>query len=386
MDRARRRIVEFGWSAEEEAFREAVRDFIRENLPEGWRTRVPGDEPYSDVTMNFCRKLAEKGWFAPHWPKAFGGGGDLSPWRFAILTEELWAAGEPRGSQYMNVNWIGPAIIAAGTEDQKRRFLPRIAAGEMLWCQGFSEPEAGSDLAALRTSARRDGDDYVIDGEKIWTSYAPGAHYCFLLARTSDEATGGGGISIFLTPMDAPGVGVKVIPTMLGIHEVHHLTFDNVRVSADDRLGEENAGWGLIRDALADERVGTPRHMRATAVLDSVVAQAQRQGRLSEADLSSIAQARAACAAARLMAYRFRQMRSSDPIEGEAYVARSAIVRAERAVAEVSANLGGADGLTKGSLHDGEFRTSLIAGLGGGAYEIQLNLIARLWLHLPKAA
>src|SRR5690349_10888335 len=106
--------MEFGWSPEEEAFRAEVRAFIEANLPAGWKTRVPGDEPRSDVTMGFCRKLAEKGWFAPHWPGEYGGGGDTSPWRFAILTEELWANGEPRGSQYMNVNWIGPAIISAG--------------------------------------------------------------------------------------------------------------------------------------------------------------------------------------------------------------------------------------------------------------------------------
>jgi alkylation response protein AidB-like acyl-CoA dehydrogenase len=378
--------MEFGWSAEEAAFRQEVRAFIDETLPEGWRTGVPGDEPYSDVTMGFCRKLAAKGWFAPHWPREYGGGGDLSPWRFAILTEELWANGEPRGSQYMNVNWIGPAIIGAGTDDQKRRFLPPIAAGEMLWCQGFSEPEAGSDLAALQTSARRDGDDYVINGEKVWTSYAAGAHYCFLLARTGDGATGGGGISIFLVPMDAPGVRVAVIPTMLAIHQIHHLTFEDVRVPVADRLGDENAGWSVIRDALADERVGTPRHMRAAAVLETVVTQAQRQGRIGAADVASIVQARAACAAARLMAYRFRQLRGEGQVEGEANVARAAIVRAERAVAEVAANLGGPEGLIAGSLYDGEFRTSLIAGLGGGAYEIQLNLIARLWLHLPKAA
>ncbi|MDB5445822.1 MAG: acyl-CoA dehydrogenase [Phenylobacterium sp.] len=378
--------MEFGWSQEEEAFRAELRAVIAETLPEGWRTRVPGDEPYSDVTLAFCRKLAAKGWFAPHWPTAYGGAGDASPWRFAILTEELWANGEPRGSQYMNVNWIGPALIAAGDEAQKRRFLPRIAAGEMLWCQGFSEPEAGSDLAALRTRAVRDGDGYVLDGEKIWTSYAAGAHYCFLLARTGEETGAAGGISIFLVPMDAPGVTVKVAPTMLGIHQVHHLTFENVRLSMDDRLGAENAGWAVIREALADERVGTPRHMRAAVVLEAVVAQAERQGRLGEADLASIAEARAACVAARLMAYRFRQLRSGGGVEGEANVARAAIVRAERAVAEVAGNLGGPEGLVSGSLHDGEFRTALIAGLGGGAYEIQLNLIARLWLHLPKAA
>ena len=378
--------MEFGWSESETAFRAEVRAFIAANLPAGWRTLVPGEEPYSDITLDFCRKLAARGWFAPHWPVEYGGAGDVSPWRFAILSEELWSNGEPRGSQYMNVNWIVPAIITAGNEEQKRRFLPQIASGEMLWCQGFSEPEAGSDLAALKTSARRDGDDYIINGEKVWTSYAAGAHYCFLLARTGEAQSGGGAISIFLVPMNAPGVSVKVIPTMLAIHQIHHLVFDHVRVSEADRLGAENAGWGVIRDALADERVGTPRHMRATVVLDAVVAEAGRRGRLSAADNASIVEARAACLAARLMAYRFRQLRGAGQLEGEPYVARGAIVRAERAVAEVAANLGGADSLIAGSLHDGEFRTSLIAGLGGGAYEMQLNLIARLWLRLPKTA
>jgi len=378
--------MEFGWTAEEVEFRQSVRDFIAANLPDGWRTKVPGDEPYSDVTLDFCRKLAAKGWFAPHWPRQYGGGGDESPWRFAILTEELWASGEPRGSQYMNVNWIGPAIIAHGTDEQKQRFLPRIAAGEMLWCQGFSEPEAGSDLASLQTAATLEGDHYVITGQKIWTSYAAGAHYCFLLARTASDRQGGGGISIFLVPMDAPGVKVEVIPTMLGIHQVHRMTFDHVRLPVAERLGEHNAGWAIIRDALADERVGTPRHMRAAAVLDAVVAQAQRDGRITEADWSDIVQARAACSAARLMAYRFRQLRGEGQLEGEPYVARGAIVRAERAVAEVAANLGGMEGLVAGTIHDGEYRTSLIAGLGGGAYEMQLNLISRLWLKLPKAA
>jgi alkylation response protein AidB-like acyl-CoA dehydrogenase len=286
----------------------------------------------------------------------------------------------------MNVNWIGPAIINFGTEEQKLQFLPPIARGEVLWCQGFSETEAGSDLASLQTSARLDGDHYVIDGEKVWTSYAAGADFCFLLARTDAGSRGGSGISIFLVPMKSPGVTVEVIPTMLEIHQIHRLRFQGVRVPVGHRLGEENAGWSIIRAALADERVGTPRHIRAAAVLEAVVTESQRTGRITGGDAASIVHARAACAAARLMAYRFRQMRATGHLEGEPYVARGAIVRAERAVAEVAANLGGPDGLLSGSIHDGEYRTTLIAGLGGGAYEMQLNLIARLWLRLPKAA
>ena len=378
--------MEFSWTPEQESFRREVRDFIQETLPDNWWSRVPGEEPYSAVTLEFCRKLGAKGWLTPHWPVEYGGGGDTSPWRAAIMNEELWSNGEPRGSQYMNTNWIGPAIIAHGTEWQKQHFLPPITRGEALWCQGFSEPSAGSDLAAMKTSAVRDGDDYIINGEKIWTSYARGAQYCFLLARTDPKTSGGDGISIFLVPTKAPGFTIVPINGILDIHVTHHMTFENVHVPASSRLGPENAGWAIIRDALADERVGSPRHIRAAVILDNVVAQAHRDGRLSLAALRQAAHARAVCRAARIFVYRIRQLRAGGDAGAEAYLARCAIVNAERAVAEVAADLAGPEGLISGSLADGEYRTSLIAGLGGGSYETQLNLVARLWLKLPKAS
>ena len=378
--------MEFSWTPEQESFRREVRDFIQETLPDNWWSRVPGEEPYSAVTLEFCRKLGAKGWLTPHWPVEYGGGGDTSPWRAAIMNEELWSNGEPRGSQYMNTNWIGPAIIAHGSEWQKQHFLPPITRGEALWCQGFSEPSAGSDLAAMKTSAVRDGDDYIINGEKIWTSYARGAQYCFLLARTDPKTSGGDGISIFLVPTKAPGFTIVPINGILDIHVTHHMTFENVRVPASSRLGPENAGWAIIRDALADERVGSPRHIRAAVILDNVVAQAHRDGRLSLAALRQAAHARAVCRAARIFVYRIRQLRAGGDAGAEAYLARCAIVNAERAVAEVAADLAGPEGLISGSLADGEYRTSLIAGLGGGSYETQLNLVARLWLKLPKAS
>ena len=378
--------MEFSWTPEQESFRREVRNFIQETLPDNWWSRVPGEEPYSAVTLEFCRKLGAKGWLTPHWPVEYGGGGDTSPWRAAIMNEELWSNGEPRGSQYMNTNWIGPAIIAHGTEWQKQHFLPPITRGEALWCQGFSEPSAGSDLAAMKTSAVRDGGDYIINGEKIWTSYARGAQYCFLLARTDPKTSGGDGISIFLVPTKAPGFTIVPINGILDIHVTHHMTFENVHVPASSRLGPENAGWAIIRDALADERVGSPRHIRAAVILDNVVAQAHRDGRLSLAALRQAAHARAVCRAARIFVYRIRQLRAGGDAGAEAYLARCAIVNAERAVAEVAADLAGPEGLISGSLADGEYRTSLIAGLGGGSYETQLNLVARLWLKLPKAS
>ncbi|MGE0386341.1 MAG: acyl-CoA dehydrogenase family protein [Gammaproteobacteria bacterium] len=372
--------MEFGWSDEEQGFRDEIRAFMRAQLPPAWFSRVPGEEPYSQVTREFCRALAARGWMVPHWPREYGGSG-ASAWMFAILTEELWTAGEPRGSQYMNANYIGPAIMNAGTQAQKLEHLPRIAAGDVHWCQGFSEPEAGSDLAAMRTRAVREGDHYVIDGQKIWTSYAMQADYCFLLARTSER-----GISVFLVPMKSPGVSVVPLPAMLDIHVMHHLRFEGVRVPESCRLGAENAGWKIVRDALADERVGAPRHMRAEHVLQTLVAQARARGAFDDPRLHERAdRAIAACRAARLLSYQARQSRAEGALAApDAYLGRVAIIKAERAVADFAAYLGADEGLEHGSWEDSEFRTTLIAGLGAGSYEVQLNLVARLWLQLPK--
>jgi alkylation response protein AidB-like acyl-CoA dehydrogenase len=374
--------MDFGWSDTERQFRQDIRDFIRSELSENVTDLVPGEDPYSQTSIDFCGKLASRGWLVPHWPIEYGGSG-ASPWMFAILSEEMWAAGEPRGSQYMNVNWIGPAIIKAGSEAQKQEHLNRIARGDVLWCQGFSEVEAGSDLAAMKTSARREGDMYVVDGEKVWTSYASKAEFCFLLARTSET-----GISIFLVPMATPGIRVEVIPTMLDVHVIHRLTFDGVVIPAEFRLGEEDAGWNIVRDALSDERVGTPRFARAEIVLDRVLQMIRdRDGSLTAGASVRAVEARAACHAARLLSYKVRQSRATGQSAGpDAYVGRAAIVRAERHVADLVVDLLAEESLVSGSIADGEFRTSMIAGLGGGSYEMQLNLISRLWLNLPKGA
>jgi alkylation response protein AidB-like acyl-CoA dehydrogenase len=375
-------IMDFGWSDTERQFRQDIRDFIRSELNENVTDLVPGEDPYSQTSIDFCGKLASRGWLVPHWPVEYGGSG-ASPWMFAILSEEMWAAGEPRGSQYMNVNWIGPAIIKAGSDAQKQQHLNRIARGDVLWCQGFSEVEAGSDLAAMKTSARREGDTYIVDGEKVWTSYASKAEFCFLLARTSET-----GISIFLVPMATPGIRVEVIPTMLDVHVIHRLTFDGVVIPAEFRLGEEDAGWNIVRDALSDERVGTPRFARAEIVLDRVLKMIRdRDGSLNAGAEVRAVEARAACHAARLLSYKVRQSRATGQSAGpDAYVGRAAIVRAERHVADLVVDLLAEESLVTGSIADGEFRTSMIAGLGGGSYEMQLNLISRLWLNLPKGA
>src|SRR6201985_550393 len=251
--------MDFTWSEDDADFRSELRTFVEDELPARWRDLIPGEEPASDFTLDFCRKLGERGWLTPHWPVEYGGT-DASPWQFIILGEELWSAGEPRGSQYMNVNWIGPAILAAGTAEQEDYHLRRITGGDVTWCQGFSEQGAGTDLANMQTSAVRDGDFYVVNGEKVWTSYAQEAEFCFLLARTDPGSAGNKGISIFLVPTATPGFTIERIPSVLDVHEFNRLTFSGMRIPASYRLGPENDAWRVIREALAHERIGGPRY------------------------------------------------------------------------------------------------------------------------------
>ena len=379
--------MEFEWSTEDQRFREEIRSFLARELPERWYSLIPGEEPASDFTREFCAKLAQAGLFVPHWPRRYGGR-DASPWQFIILGEELWQAGEPRGSQYMNVNWIGPAIMAAGTEEQKDFHLGRIARGEVFWCQGFSEPGAGTDLASLETSAVRDGDRYVINGLKVWTSYAQHADYCFLLARTDPDSTGRQGISVFLVPKETPGFTIERIPSVLDIHEFNRLTFNHVVVPASSLLGHEHDGWGIIKQALAHERIGGPRYARAARVVSMLGAQ------LAEVDddgqrlfARRVARARAACEAARWLTYRVIDQRAKAREQDDLSVglARVAIVRAERQAAELALDMSGTESVLLGSVGNSQMKTAMIAGLGGGSVEVQLNLISRALLGTGRA-
>jgi alkylation response protein AidB-like acyl-CoA dehydrogenase len=373
--------VEFGWQEEDARFRHELRDYLRDELPARWRDLIPGEEPASDFTQDFCRKLGERGWLTPHWPVEYGGT-DASPWQFIILGEELWSAGEPRGSQYMNVNWIGPAIISAGTAEQRDYHLKRISAGEVFWCQGFSERDAGTDLANMRTTAVRVGDEYVVNGEKVWTSYAAEAEFCFLLARSDPDSVGNRGISVFLVPTDSPGFTIEPIPSVLDIHQFNRLTFDNVRVPVSARLGEENDGWRVVREALSHERIGGPRYARAALVTERLRALAEERGWLRRDGIQTrLAEAEAACEAARLLVYHAIHVRSKKRSEDlEVSLARVAIVRCERLVAEVALELFEAESIQLGSIGNSQLKTSMIAGLGGGSVEVQLNAIARALL------
>lgn len=380
--------MEFNWSEEEISYRQQIKDFLAAELPADWafkRQRPDSDEQTSRC-KDFCGKLAARGWLTPHWPVEYGGR-NAPAWQHMILGEELWSIGEPRGPQYMNVNWIGPSIMAAGSPAQKDYHLNRISRGDVIWCQGFSEPDAGSDLASLRTRAERDGDDYVINGEKIWTSYANAAEFCYLLARTNPDAPKHKGISIFLVPTESPGFEIRDIHAVVGEHAFHQLTFTDLRVSASMRMGAENEGWGIIRSVLSNERVGVPRYGRAMFQLGLIAEWAKERGLLGDPEVAAtLARAQAKCEAARALVYKVVDERAKqEPPSPNAYVARVAMVQAEWAVGEAGLLVMGPDGLELDSVADDQYRFGMTAGVAAGTYEVQLNLVAGLALDLPRS-
>ena len=380
--------MEFGWTEDEIAFRAELRAFLDEQLPADW-SEVSKGGPGSDAQVafarRFCPALAARGWLTQHWPAAYGGR-EATPWRHSILGEELWARGEPRGPQYMNVNWIGPAIMRYGSDAQTRLHLPRISHGDVFWCQGFSEPEAGSDLVALRTLAIRDGDHYVVSGSKIWTSYANHADYCFLLVRSDPESKRHRGISVLLMPMGLAGVEVREVPSVVGERYFHEVFLSDVRVPVDCRLGPEGEGWDVVGYALQYERVGAARYARAALTLDELAARARERGLLDDPTVQEkLGEARAACEAARLLTYRVIDQRAHGlPPSADTNVARVAGTSAERAVSELALELFGPEALAYGSFADSHFRLAMTAGVAVGTTEINLNLVAGRVLELPR--
>ena len=245
-----------------------LRMLISQHVPRDYLGAFTDDPADLAIAQRFCATLAERGLLCLAWPEEFGGRG-ASVWEQTVVREEMWAHHEPRGAQYMGVNWVGPTIMRHGTPEQKAEHLPPIARGEVIWCQGFSEPEAGSDLASLKTRATPLPNEpaFLITGQKIWTSYALMAQWCFLLARTSTEDRKQKGLTVFLVPMDSPGIEARPIRAMLGPHHLNEVFFDSVRVTEGQVLGEVGQGWQVVQEVLAFERVGIRpvRPLRAAA-------------------------------------------------------------------------------------------------------------------------
>jgi len=243
---------------EDEAFRKEVRAFIDDNLrPETRRKVELGLHLTREDYMTWQDALAEGGWLVPNWPEEHGGPG-WSPMQRYLFEDEMTGAAAPRVMPF-GAKMVGPVIIEFGTPEQKARFLPRIAGNQDWWCQGYSEPGAGSDLASLRTQAVRDGDHYVVNGSKTWTTMAQYADWMFCLVRTSSEGKRQEGISFVLFSMDDPGITVQPIVTMDGGREINTVFIEDVRVPVDQLIGEEGMGWTYAKFLLGHERTGIAR-------------------------------------------------------------------------------------------------------------------------------
>ena len=250
--------MQLSFTPAEIAFRDEVRQFFREQFPADIRERAARGEHLTRADMLAShRALNARGWAVPHWPREWGGQ-DWSPVQRYLFADEMQRAAVPSPLQF-NVHMVGPVIATFGNEEQKHRFLPATANLDIWWCQGFSEPGAGSDLASLRTRADRDGDHYVVNGQKAWTTLGQFADWIFCLVRTDRDAKKQQGISFLLIDMATPGITVRPTLTIDGVHEVNEIFFDDVRVPAENLVGRENQGWDYAKFLLGHERTSIAR-------------------------------------------------------------------------------------------------------------------------------
>ncbi|EIF44592.1 MAG: alkylation response protein AidB-like acyl-CoA dehydrogenase [Zhongshania aliphaticivorans] len=302
------------FSADELAFQSEVRSFMRDNYSADLAARIHHPDTFRDASVEWQKCLDNKGWAAHGWPVEHGG----QPWSATqkyIYSTELAAAGAPDVVP-MGIKMVAPVLYSYGSEEQKARFLPATKASDIWWCQGYSEPGAGSDLAALQTKAVRDGDDYLVTGTKIWTTYAQYADWIFCLVRTSNEGKPQQGISFLLIDMKSPGVTVSPIISIDDEHHLNEVSFDNVRVPMANRIGEENQGWTYAKALLTYERTalsGVPYCKRTLANIREMAAQSQNQSSplLSSPDF----QARLADVEMDVMALEFLELRVLSAID-----------------------------------------------------------------------
>lgn len=378
-------------SNEDAAFRQEVRDFIADHLTDELRAgqqSTSGSYPHPDIGIPWQKALQSKGWLVPLWPKEWGGTGWSGLRRF-IFENECALAGAPLVHP-MGVRYVGPVIIRFGSETQKREYLPRILSSEDYWCQGFSEPDAGSDLASLSLKAVRHDDHYVLNGSKIWTTHAQFANRMFALVRTSREARRQDGISFLLLDMQSAGITVRPIATMGGDHDVNEVFFDNVRVPCSQLVGQEGAGWECAKYLLEFERgagIFSPRlrsHLKRVAYVLAGLEPASPELRARFGEI-----------AADLDAFEWLELRTLAPLQpGQNPGPASSILklrssRLKQDIAQLgmealggaglrwkSAPAHGAPGTAQTAMLVPEYFNSRAYTIFGGAAEIQLSLIA----------
>jgi alkylation response protein AidB-like acyl-CoA dehydrogenase len=392
--------MEFRFTPEEERFRSEIRDFLRRELPADWgdvgALGEAGEEQW-DFLRSFQKKLSERRWLTLGWPEEHGGLA-ASHMMQVIYNEEMSYFRVPT-QLGVGPDRLGPTIILYGTEEQKARHLPGIAAGETVWCQGFSETGAGSDLASLQTTAVADGDSFVINGQKIWTSLAQRADWCILLARTDREAPKHKGISYLLLDMKTPGVEVRPLVDMLGRKTFNEVFFDNARIPRDCLVGELNRGWYVAAATLDFERSGINRVVMGYRMHEELVeyaAQARADGGRLLDDIRvrhKLAELAIEFQAGRLLAYRVASMQEKGQVpNAEASMSKLYGTELQRRLAEAGMEILGLGGQiepgSRGASLQGHveqfYMLASALTVAAGTSEIMRNIIAMRGLGLPR--
>ncbi len=390
--------MEFQFSPEDEAFRLEVRDFLAEELPPDWKGIMGELQPEDfEIERHMRKRLAEQGWLALAWPKEYGGAG-AGIIRQLVFNEEM-AYNRSPGRDGQGIGLIGPCIMVHGTEEQKSEHLGRIARGEVVWCQGFSEPGSGSDLASLQTRAVRDGDDYVINGQKVWTTYAHLADWIHVLTRTDPDAPKHRGITYFLLDMKTPGVEIRPLINMANGHGFNEVFFNNVRVPAKNLLGEENRGWYVATTTLDFERsmVGFSASLRR--LLGDTVEYLKGLKARGSSPLDNpmvrhkLADLTVSVHVARMLSYRVAWMQNQGLVPNmEASMGKVYSTELNQRVARTLMEILGLDGqLEPKQEHapmagrvESLFVHSISSTIAAGTSEIQRNIIATRGLGLPR--
>ena len=380
--------MEFEFSPEEQQFRAEVRAMLAEQLPDPGTDSEVGDPAFE-------ARLAKQGWLTAAWPKEFGGRGATQIQKL-IMKEELVRIGAALPGQ--GINLVGPTLMVHGSEEQRREHLPKIAAAEIRWCQGFSEPGAGSDLASLQTRAIRDGDEYVVNGQKIWTSNAHRSDWILLLTRTDPDAPKHRGISMFLVDMKTPGVTVRPIRQLTGRAGFNEVFFEDVRVPAANLVGEENRGWYAATTTLDFERSGIERNFVAEEDLNRIY-QALQGARLElretgdgNARRHRLVSLRVEVEVGRWLARRVAWLQTRGMVpNAEASMSKGFNSEVGQRVSEFGANVFGLAGqlLEGGRAAVGgaaafRYLDARRLTVGQGTAEIQRNVIATRGLGLPR--
>ena len=385
--------MDFNLSEKEEAFRNEVVSFLDENLP-------PEDQRDGEFAAKWTKEIRDRRWVGFSWPEDVGGGGG-SIMEQVILKDEMAKRKAPSlGNCFMGLAWVGPAIIQYGTEEQKQKYIPDILDGKYQWCTGYSEPDSGSDLASIKMKCEREGEDYVVNGQKIWTSIAMWSKMMILLVRTSTNPDSKhDGITCLLVEMDSPGIEVRPIKNMGGGAMFAEVFFDNVRVPVENRLGEEGQGWGVTISALASERSSIAEVHGLIRKIDEIKELARntvRGGRAMSEDpgiRQRIARYETKVEAMRLNGMRFL----TKQLKGEPLGAETSINKLTRAELEIGLGELGMEILGSSSTLMGDEDPTVNGGswarfalnwpevvIGGGTPNIQRNIIAERILGLPK--